>query len=303
MSPKKYVSLSKLSTFLDNLYNKFSLIGHKHTLSDITNYTVDSQLSSTSTNPVQNNMIDAEFEAMSIAMNVLEEAIDGKANSTHTHSDIYYTKGEVDNAIDAAADELQENINTVSAAVELLTNGASADEIDSVNDLIDYVNEHGAEVTGMKADIAANTKAIADQATLDAATYEKKTDASAKLAEAKSYTDQKIAAIPTPDVSAQIATHNTSSTAHADIRDEIVASQSVIMGTINAAATEFSASWLSNINPSEDKIYVVKDENMLCRWDGTSYVRLNVGIPTKSTYKFTATNATNTFTIPTSVTL
>ena len=56
--------------------------------------------------------------------------------------------------------ELQGNIDTVSAAVERLTNGVSADEIDGVNDLIAYVNEHGTEVTGIKADIKANADAI-----------------------------------------------------------------------------------------------------------------------------------------------
>ena len=37
----------------------------------------------------------------------------------------------------------------------------------------------------------------------------------------KSYVDQQIAAIPTPDVSGQIGEHNTSKTAHADIREEL----------------------------------------------------------------------------------
>lgn len=37
------------------------------------------------------------------------------------------------------------------------------------------------------------------------------------LVDAKSYTDQKIAAIPTPDVSAQIEAHNTSTAAHANM--------------------------------------------------------------------------------------
>ena len=38
---------------------------------------------------------------------------------------------------------------------------------------------------------------------------------------AKSYTDQKIAAIPTPDVSGQINTHNTDTAAHSDIRTAV----------------------------------------------------------------------------------
>ena len=57
--------------------------------------------------------------------------------------------------------ELQGNIDTVSAAVERLTNGVSAEEIDGVNDLIQYVKDHGTEVTGMKEDISENADAIA----------------------------------------------------------------------------------------------------------------------------------------------
>ena len=56
--------------------------------------------------------------------------------------------------------ELQENIDTVAGAVERLTNGVSAEEIDGVNDLIQYVKDHGPEVTGMQEDIADNTAAI-----------------------------------------------------------------------------------------------------------------------------------------------
>lgn len=60
--------------------------------------------------------------------------------------------------------ELQTNIDTVSSAVELLTNGVDAETVDGVNDLIAYVNEHGTEVTGMKADIKANADALAELA-------------------------------------------------------------------------------------------------------------------------------------------
>ena len=56
--------------------------------------------------------------------------------------------------------ELQGNIDTVAGAVERLTNGVSADEIDGVNDLIQYVKDHGAEVTGIQEDIAENAGAI-----------------------------------------------------------------------------------------------------------------------------------------------
>ena len=96
MSQKKYVSLSKLSTFLDNLSTKFAALVHKHTISDLTDYTVDTELSSTSTNPVQNKVLDAEFDAISASMQALESAIDDKADVTHNHNDLYYTKSQVD---------------------------------------------------------------------------------------------------------------------------------------------------------------------------------------------------------------
>lgn len=83
---KKYVSPSKLSVFLDGCKNLFANITHKHTISDITDYTVDSQLSSTSTNPVQNKTINAEFDSMVTAMNALDAAIDEKADSEHIHA-------------------------------------------------------------------------------------------------------------------------------------------------------------------------------------------------------------------------
>ena len=56
--------------------------------------------------------------------------------------------------------ELQGNIDEVAGAVELLTNGVSAEEVDGVNDLINYVKEHGPEVTGMKTDIGQNASDI-----------------------------------------------------------------------------------------------------------------------------------------------
>lgn len=93
---KKYISLARLSNFLDNIKEKYSQIGHKHTISDLTDYVVDTELSSTSTNPVQNKVLDSEFDAVSNAMNALEFAIDGKADAAHNHNDIYYTKLEID---------------------------------------------------------------------------------------------------------------------------------------------------------------------------------------------------------------
>lgn len=60
---------------------------------------------------------------------------------------------------------LQNQITTNANAIERLTNGASAEEVDGVNDLIQYVKDHGTEVTGMKNDIKDNADAISAEAT------------------------------------------------------------------------------------------------------------------------------------------
>ena len=70
-------------------------------------------------------------------------------------------------------EELQEQITTNANAIERLTNGVSADEVDGVNDLIQYVKDHGTEVTGMQEDIAKNT---GDIATLTSDMTQAKTD-------------------------------------------------------------------------------------------------------------------------------
>ena len=66
--------------------------------------------------------------------------------------------------------ELEGKIKSNADAIELLTNGVDPETVDGVNDLIQYVQEHGTEVTGIKADIKANADAITaikDGETLD----------------------------------------------------------------------------------------------------------------------------------------
>lgn len=145
MSQKKYVSLSKLSTFLDNLYGKFASIGHKHTLDDITDYVVDSQLSSTSTNPVQNKVIDAEFEAISVAMNALEASIDSKLDASHDHDDMYYTEAEIDAKLSSKSDTTHKHdgVYDEKGAAEAVQNNLKAvsDELNS------HASDSGIHVT------------------------------------------------------------------------------------------------------------------------------------------------------------
>lgn len=64
--------------------------------------TVDDALSSESTNPVQNKVINTEFDIIITSMDALETAIDGKAASDHNHDDVYDAAGSANAALDSA---------------------------------------------------------------------------------------------------------------------------------------------------------------------------------------------------------
>ena len=80
MSVKDYANIDTLRSFLDNLKATFAPKSHKHTISELTDYVVDTEFSSTSTNPVQNNVVTAEFNAISDTIDALELVVDTKAD-------------------------------------------------------------------------------------------------------------------------------------------------------------------------------------------------------------------------------
>lgn len=99
-----------------------------------------------------------------------------------------------ENRAKGVEESLQTQINTI------MNNPDAEGAINSINEFTQYVKDHGTIADGFRADIdknkediAANAKAISDHETLAGQTYETKTDASAKLTEAKGYTDTEVA--------------------------------------------------------------------------------------------------------------
>ena len=108
----------------------------------------------------------------------------------------FYGKSEVDAKVKAVQDAADAN----AAAIELLTNGVDPDTVDGVNDLINYVNEHGTEVTGMKEDISENAAGIAALETevakkANSADVYTKTEADANVKAVKDIADANVADI------------------------------------------------------------------------------------------------------------
>ena len=100
---KKFAGLEALQTFLNKCKELFANITHKHTLSEIEDYTVDTELSSTSENTVQIKVVNAEFDSIAEGMAALELAIDGKVDKVHSHeiSDITNLQTSLDSKADA----------------------------------------------------------------------------------------------------------------------------------------------------------------------------------------------------------
>mgnify|MGYP003300872826 CR=1 FL=1 len=159
MSQKKYASLSTLQTFLDNLKTTFSSLGHKHTVSDLTDYKVDTALSSTSTNPVQNKVLNEEFDEIAVSMRALDLALDGKANSSHDHNSLYYTQTQIDTKLQSKSDsnhnhnDLYDTKSAVNTKID--THNTSTTAHNDIRDLI----------SGLTTRL--NTLANSDDTTLD----------------------------------------------------------------------------------------------------------------------------------------
>lgn len=235
MSTKKYVSLDKLSVFLNNLKNTFALKSHKHP--------VDSALSDTSENPVQNKVVNAEFDAIAEGMGALEVVIDdalvNKKNKdlmvTSTDSTMKtstISTSEINEAINDGTTvyfhaggtnfqylEGNENSavfynnyydNDVMQADVFVIEGTSIVEHEHFQRNIITQSDINTAVNNLKNDLlngvgtvakaeeathatSADSAATATKATQDGAgkvitsTYETKTDAAAKLEEAKEY--------------------------------------------------------------------------------------------------------------------
>lgn len=78
-------------------------------------------------------------------------------------------------------------------------------------------------------------------------------DPTGKAQDIFKYTDDKIAAIPTPDVSGQIGTHNTSTTAHSDIRNVANAAKSSADAAQTAANTAAASAQTAQSTANEAK--------------------------------------------------
>ena len=154
--PEKH-AISEVTGLQDALDGKqaagnYSEVGHKHEIGDVNGLQ----------DALDGKQVAGDYATKTEAQgyaNAKDEAIaEAKKAGTDAQADVDAIKADYLKGEDKT--ELEGKITANSNAIERLTNGVSAEEIDGVNDLINYVNTHGPEVKGMKEDIKANSDAI-----------------------------------------------------------------------------------------------------------------------------------------------
>lgn len=114
---------------------------------------------------------------------VIEMIQDAQAAATYDDTELAGRVTEVE----GKAESLQTQINTI------MNNPDTEGVINSIEEFTQYITEHGQIADGFRKDIDDNKKAIEDHETEAAQTYETKTDAAQKLADAKKHADDAIA--------------------------------------------------------------------------------------------------------------
>lgn len=157
-STEKGGSESQVAAFEVDLSDVENAISNCYTKNEIDNkgFLVASDIAG----KAEKTYVDEEL-AKKANLTYVNEELAKKADKTDL--DNYYNKDSIDGVVNG----LDQRITTNANAIEALTNGTSTEEIDSVMELVKYVNEHGAEVTGIKADIKANTDAIVNLQSVD----------------------------------------------------------------------------------------------------------------------------------------
>lgn len=179
MEEKNFVTFRRLSLFLTYLKTIFAGLSHKHTISDLTDYTVDTQLSSTSSNTVQNKVVNAAIESiktqadanLASAKSYADSAVDTKVGahntSTSAHSDIRVLITNLTTRLNALADSDDTTLDQMSEIVEYIkSNRTLIDSVTTnkinVSDIIDNLT------TNSSTKVLAASQGVAIKALIDA---------------------------------------------------------------------------------------------------------------------------------------
>lgn len=247
---KKYLDRTGLTDILQKLKAKFASLVHTHKKEDITDYIVDTELSSTSTNPVENKTIKAGFDLVDYKIqtdidslrNEFKTYVDEMSpgvDAEHNHDDKYYTEAE----IDAKLDEAKQYANNIK---DDLLNGAG-EAYDTLKELGELIDENVDAIEALET-IATNK---ADKDHNHDEVYEKKEDAELK------YDELKVKDWNQNDETASDYVKNRT--------------HWVEIGEFNTIFNETTKTYIDFSNPEVGRDYIYSDESYTVIVDGVQY--------------------------------
>ena len=208
-----FLDESGLGRVVNYVKAKFATLSHSHKLSEITDYTVDSSLSSTSTNPVQNKAVNSalsgkvptsrKINGKALTGDVTLSASDvGASASNHDHDSDYDAKG--------SADTVQSNLESHTGNGDIHFSATERSKLSGI--------ASGAEVNVQSDWNETNTGSDAFIKNKPTSMPASDVSAWAKASSKPSYTYSEVGADKAGTASSTVSSHNTNTEAHNDIR-------------------------------------------------------------------------------------
>lgn len=208
-----FLDESGLGRVVNYVKAKFATLSHSHKLSEITDYTVDSSLSSTSTNPVQNKAVNSalsgkvptsrKINGKSLTGDVTLSASDvGASASNHDHDSDYDAKG--------SAGTVQSNLESHTENGDIHFSATERSKLSGI--------ASGAEVNVQSDWNETNTGSDAFIKNKPTSMPASDVSAWAKASSKPSYTYSEVGADKAGTASSTVSSHNTNTEAHNDIR-------------------------------------------------------------------------------------
>ena len=202
----EFLDFKGLSEFFTGLFGKFATLSHKHKVADISDYTVDSSLSSSSTNPIQNKAVNSALSGKVPT----SRTINGKALSSNISLTATDVGADASGTAETKANAVQANVNALN---------------DEFSDHVENADIHftAAERTKLSGIATGANKYSHPTSGVTAGTYKSVTvNAQGHVTGGSNPTT--LAGYGITDAEAKgtanstVSTHNTSTSAHSDIR-------------------------------------------------------------------------------------
>lgn len=150
-----YLDKTGVIRLINNVKNMFASVSHTHKKSDIDDLIIDSEFSSTSTNPIQNKVVSTGFGYVSNAITSLNSDVANKSDKGHGHaiSDVTDLQDKLDETVPITRKINEKNLDN---DITLTASDVGADPAGSANTALSEAKKYADELLSGSADASHN---------------------------------------------------------------------------------------------------------------------------------------------------